>query len=79
MDRQSMITSVQNHANQKIQKFLEQVNNYPEKNPKTNCITYKNFKGILDYYGEVKDEINADGYSEDAADAVKLVQRLLNF
>ncbi len=26
-----------------------------------------------------KDEINADGYSEDAADAVKLVQRLLNF
>lgn len=40
-------------------KFLEQVNNYPEKNPKTNCITYKNFKGILDYYGEVKDEINA--------------------
>ena len=27
--------------------FLEQVNNYPEKNPKTGCITYNNFKRII--------------------------------
>ena len=27
--------------------FLEQVNNYPEKNPKTGCITYNRFKRIL--------------------------------
>lgn len=27
--------------------FLEQVNNYPELNPKTGCITYNTFKRIL--------------------------------
>ena len=27
--------------------FLEQVNNYQEKNPKTGCITYNRFKRIL--------------------------------
>ena len=27
--------------------FLEQINNYPEKNPKTGCITYNNFKRII--------------------------------
>ena len=27
--------------------FLEQINNYPELNPKTGCITYNTFKRIL--------------------------------
>lgn len=29
--------------------FLELVNKYPERNPKTGCITYNNFKKILEH------------------------------
>lgn len=39
--------------------FLDRVNNYPEKNPKTNCITYKNFKAVIDHFNAITDEINA--------------------
>ena len=38
--------------------FLERLKTYPYKNPKTNCITYHNFKRIIDMFHNLCLDIN---------------------
>ena len=38
--------------------FLERLKTYPYKNPKTNCITYNNFKRIIDMFHNLYLDIN---------------------
>lgn len=39
--------------------FLERLKTYPYKNPKTNCVTYNNFKRIITMFYTLYQSINA--------------------
>ena len=58
MDQENYNFKRQEFIDELSKNFLERVDRYTHKNPKTNCITYRNFKAVVNYYRGLYNDIS---------------------
>lgn len=60
MDQENYNFNRQEFIGELSKLFLEAIENYPIKNPKTDAITYNNFKGMVDEFRKIFDQVSLD-------------------
>lgn len=58
LDQENFQFNRQEFIDELSKNFLERIDRYPHKNPKTNCITYRNFKAVVNYYRDLYNDIS---------------------
>ena len=58
MDQENYFFNRQEFINELTKEFLEAVQNYPIKNPKTNAISYNNFKRVISTFRNLWEQIS---------------------